>query len=288
MPSRKEVRAAYATCDRETRRTSRSFWAALRLLPPEPRRGMSALYAFCRHADDIADGPGSPESRAARLAEMRRALDQGLWGLAGDPVATALSDAVKRWGIRTEDLLAVVDGVAMDCTTTRFPDFEALRGYCERVASAVGCASVAIFGAPGEEARGKARALGIALQLTNILRDLKEDALVGRCYLPEDEMSRFHVSGADLGRDAASPALKRLVAFQIDRARGFFRRAEGLELLLPRATRFFPAALASVYARTLSKLEADGCDPLSLPPKVGRIEATLVTARVYAAHLVVS
>lgn len=286
MPSPEALASAYAHCARETRRHARSFWAALQLLPPEPRRGMAALYAFCREADDIADGPGSAEERSARLAEMRRALDQGLWGLPGDPVATALSDTVRRHGLRREDLAAIVDGVGMDCHPARFASFGELQVYCERVASAVGCAAVAVFGAPGEEARARARALGIALQLTNILRDLREDALAGRCYLPEDELARFAVSGADLGRAEAGLALKRLVRFQVDRARGFFRQARGLEACLPRATRFFPAALSAVYERTLSKLVLAGCDPLESPPRVGRLEAAALTARVYASHLV--
>ena len=286
MPSPRELIDAYAHCERETRRHARSFWAALRLLPPGPRHGMAALYAFCRQADDIADGPGTAEARAAQLAEVRRALDQGRWGLSPDPVARALSDAVRRFGIRRQDLAAIVDGVAMDCRPVRYATFAELEGYCERVASAVGCAAVCVFGASGEEARAKARALGIALQLTNILRDLREDALAGRCYLPEEELGRFGVSGADLGRPAAGPALKRLVSFQVDRARRFFREAEGLEAHLPRSTRFFPAALAAVYGRMLSRIAAEGYDPLESPPRLGRLEAALLTLRVYAAHLV--
>lgn len=286
MPSREEIREAYRHCDRETRRHAKSFWAALRLLPPVPRLGMAALYAFCRQADDIADGPGSPEARSARLAEMRRAVDQGLWGLSGDPVATAVSDAVRRFGVRPGDLSAIVDGVAMDCRPMRYAAFPDLEAYCERVASAVGCAAVAVFGAPGGEAREKARALGVALQLTNILRDLREDALVGRCYLPEEELGRFGVSGADLGRPRASQALKRLVSFQVDRARRFFRQAAGLEALLPRGTRFFPASLAAVYGRVLARIVASGYDPLAEPPRVGKLEAAAVTAGVYARHLV--
>ena len=286
MPSREALRAAYAHCDRETRRHARSFWAAIRLLPPGPRLGMASLYAFCRLADDIADGPGSPEDRSARLAELRRAMDQGLWGLRGDPVATALSDAVKRFGIRPEDLSAVVDGVAMDCRPARYATFDELRGYCDRVASAVGRASVAVLGNPGGEALRKAAALGIAMQLTNILRDLREDARTGRCYLPEEELGRFGVSGADLGRSRASPALRRLVAFQVARARGFFREADGLEAMLPRATRFFPAALAAVYGRILSRIAASGHDPLAEPAGGRGLEAAVLTAGVYARHLV--
>lgn len=286
MPGAREIHEAYALCERMTRSKAVSFWAALRLLPPAQRLGMAALYAFCRRADDIADGPGTPEARLARLAEMRRALERGLWGLGEDPVARALADASRRFAIRREDLLAVVDGVAMDCAQVRYATFADLRLYCERVASAVGCASVAVFGAPGEGARAKARALGVALQLANILRDLREDALAGRCYLPEEELARFGVSGADLGRPRATAGLRRLVSFQIVRARSFLRESAGLEAMLPRATRFFPAALAAVYRLSLAKLESAGCDPLERPPRVGRLEAGAVTVGVYARHLV--
>ncbi len=287
MPSARTLRLAYAHCERQTRLNARSFWAALCLLPPAPRRGMAALYAFCRVADDIADGPGTPEERSERLAELRRSLDQGLWGVSEDPVCLAAADASRRFGVRPEDLAAVLDGVSMDCLPRRYENFEQLRSYCERVASAVGCASVAIFGAPtDEEARRKARALGVALQLTNILRDLREDALAGRCYLPEDELHRFGVSGGELGRVEASEALRRLVAFQVDRARAFFREAQGLERRLPRATRFFPTALAAVYARILDRIEAEGFDPLRLPPRVGRLEAAAVTLAVWGRGLV--
>lgn len=283
--SAREIEAAYAHCARLTREGSRSFWAALRLLPPRPRRGMAALYAFCRTADDIADGPGSPEERAEALARLRRTLEQGLWGLPSDPVTLALADTVRRDGVRREDLLAILDGVAMDCRPVRYATFKELEGYCERVASAVGCASIAVFGVRDEAARQEARALGIALQLTNILRDLREDALAGRCYLPEDELGRFGVSGADLGRTEATPALKRLVCFQVDRARRYFRQAEGLERSLPRATRFFPGSLAAVYGTLLAQIEAAGYDPLAEPPRVGRLRAAALTARAWLSRL---
>jgi 15-cis-phytoene synthase len=289
--SRDAIEASYAFCRHISRRAGSSFHAGFRLLPREKRRAMEALYAFMRHTDDLADegsevkgqGSGSanlpvaqsPNSRRELLAEWRAALAQALGNdlpsppPALPPVLPALADTVRRYHIPHEHLSAVIDGVEMDVAGQRYETFEQLERYCERVASAVGLACIHIWGFRGPEAFEPARQVGIALQLTNILRDLKEDAAAGRVYLPLADLRSCGYSLDDLQAGVANDSFHRLMQFEIDRAKRFYRGGGGLwDWLEPDGRRIF-GLMTTTYWRLLVRIERRPADVLRRRVRLG-------------------
>ncbi len=194
---------SYVYCEGLARREAGNFYHAFRLLPADQRRAMCALYSFLRVADDLADGPGTAEEKRGPLGDWRRRLDEAVKGVYSHPLHPALHHALRRFGVPCEHLHAVLDGVAMDLTVARYDTFADLYPYCYRVASAVGLACIPIWGFTGEQARDYAEAAGVAFQLTNILRDLGEDAGRGRVYLPREDLERF-----GYGEDALSAGVR--------------------------------------------------------------------------------
>ena len=261
-------------CERITRRHARTFTLASRFLPAEKRRAAFAVYAFCRTADDIVDqsAPGG-ESPAAAIARFRRSLDGALAGEPDGAMFRELVHAVSSFELPATTLHALVDGVARDLDGGSRPaTWAELAGYCEGVASTVGELCACIFGVPGgpataARARRYARTLGIAMQLTNILRDIGEDARRGRCYLPADELAAFGLDRADVLSGGAALARderwRPLMAFQVGRARSLYEAAApGLSLLAADARRC-AAACASGYAAILEAIEAGGYDTVT-------------------------
>ena len=248
------IAAAYAECERLGRASASSFALAFRLLPQERRCGLAALYAFCRVADDAADERGCAEGTlAAWRGELARALD----GSATHPIAVAIGDAVRRFGIPPQHLEEILAGIEMDLERRRYETFDDLRRYCFRVAAAVGLAALPIFGCRDLRSRAYAEALGIALQLTNILRDLAEDAERGRIYLPLEDLRRFGYRERDLLTHAHNAAFRDLMAFECGRARTFYQAARAA---LPAGDRraLAPAeAMRRVYQRLLARIAAN-------------------------------
>lgn len=264
LPAR--VSAAYRYCEAVTLGQARNFSYGIRLLPPAKRRAMSALYAFSRRVDDIGDGELPPEVKRARLAGARALVvamrEDAVPQDGTDPVAVALHHAATRFPIPLDALDELIDGVLMDVRGERYDTWEDLRGYCRRVAGAVGRLSLGVFGTrPGareaERAAGYADTLGLALQLTNILRDLREDAAAGRTYLPSRDLEKFGCAAGFLA-DTPPPGadFTGLMHFQARRAHDLF--AEGLRLLplLDRRSRACVAAMAGIYLRLLARISA--------------------------------
>ncbi len=252
------LEAAYDYCQALTKREARNFYYGFMLLPNAQRRAIYAAYAFARRCDDIVDEGLPGEVAKARLAAYRKQLDAALAGRSQGEVFEALADAVQTYGIPAQYLYDLVDGVQMDLTISRYPTFEDLKQYCLRVASAVGLISIAIFGyRGGEAARAHACALGIGLQLTNILRDIREDSVLGRIYLPQNELVRFAYPEADLLAARITPQYRNLLAFQIERARQYY--AEGRKLLpyLGRRARACVGVMAGIYSSILDDIERD-------------------------------
>lgn len=223
---------------------------ALRKLPPDRREDALEFYDFCRLVDDIADAPGiAPEARRMALDAWRRGLESD-----DPPIPASLSRVIDRHQIDPELLIAIVDGVSQDIEAPGFPDFPQLYDYCWKVASAVGLASIRIFGIPAPHGTDYAENLGIALQLTNIIRDVGEDAGHGRIYLPSDELVRFGVQAEEVLARRHSTAFQALMDFQIDRARSYYRLAEAsAPTTWPDAMR--PSRLmAVIYSRLLDKI----------------------------------
>ncbi len=249
--------ASYQFCGKIARREARNFYCAFRLLPRDRRQSMDALYAFMRHTDDLADGPGTAAEKEDALRLWQGELDAAL---AAVPVAwpglLALADTVERWGIPHALLGEVIEGVSMDVQPRPFTCFDELADYCYHVASVVGLCCIHIWGyqSDGGRAERLAEACGIALQLTNILRDVREDARNGRVYLPRDEMARFGVEPRELDVDRPSPALHDLLAFQADRAISFYNQAKELVPLVDPVGRPVLLTIVGIYRALLDEI----------------------------------
>src|SRR4051812_452861 len=232
-----------------------SFYSAMRLLPPERRNAMYAIYAFCREVDDIADEGGSLEAKRAGLEEWRAEIDRLYAGEPHKPVAQALLTSVKSFSLRKQDFLAVIDGMEMDAETTIVaPDLATLDLYCDRVASAVGHLSVRAFGATGPEADEVAHHLGRALQLTNILRDLAEDGERGRLYLPKELLDQHGIPYAEPQAALAHPKLKKVCRDGAILAPPPYPRAPSAMAGGARRRMPPPAIMGAVYRAILKRL----------------------------------
>ena len=267
--------AARAHVRRVTERSGTSFFWAMRLLPAERREAMFAIYAFCREVDDIADAGGTLEAKRTALAEWRREIDRLYAGTPERPTTRALLHAVAAYDLRREDFLAVIDGMEMDALQDiRAPRRAELELYCARVAGAVGLLSVRAFGDPSEAARRLALAEGKALQLTNILRDLNEDAARGRLYLPREILAKHGIAATEPAAVLAHPHLGKVCDEVAEIARASFAEAsERLSRLDRRKMR--PAiVMMEVYRRTLDALVARGWRDLDRPvgpPKLSKL-----------------
>ncbi|WP_063729127.1 presqualene diphosphate synthase HpnD [Streptomyces sp. RTd22] len=261
------VLAAYRYCEAVTGHQARNFAYGIKLLPTEKRHAMSALYAFSRRIDDIGDGALPADAKRARLNQTRALLDRIRGGAIEeddtDPVAVALTHAARRFPIPLGGLDELIDGVLKDVAGERYETWDDLKDYCRCVAGAIGRLSLGVFGTvPG--ARDASRApeyantLGLALQLTNILRDVREDAATGRTYLPADDLAKFGCTTAFHSSVAPADAdLTGLVQFEVRRARALF--AEGYRLLpmLDRRSGACVAAMAGIYRRLLERIAHD-------------------------------
>ena len=260
-----DVRAVYAYCQNITRRSSSNFYYAFRLLSPERRDALFAVYAFCRFVDDIADDAGRRDP-ASLLARWRDELGRVYDGTPTHPISCALADAVQRFPLAQQHFLDLIRGVEMDLTQRRYATFDALYDYCYLVASTVGLLCIEIFGHQHASARDYAVDLGIAFQLTNILRDVMEDGRRGRIYLPLEDLRRFDCTEAELLSSHYSPRLGALMAFECGRARAYYLRARGALAPEDRSSLAAAEAMRLIYERLLDRIEARHFDVFG--PKV--------------------
>jgi phytoene synthase len=256
---------AYAEVERLTRRRARNFAYGIMLLPREKRRAIAAIYAFARRVDDIADGDLDAERKRDELSALRLALDAEP---VDDAMLVALADARTRFPIPAPALHALVDGGLQDLVQTRYASFEELRGYCRKVAGAVGVACVAVYGSEDVE---RAETLGIALQLINIIRDVREDWELGRVYLPQDELSSFGVSEADIAAGRTSGAWHPFMSFQAERARTYLQDGLGLLRSLDSRSALCVSTFAGLYRATLERIEERGFDVFDGPPRLSTL-----------------
>ncbi|MCO6009772.1 squalene/phytoene synthase family protein [Actinoallomurus purpureus] len=276
------VSDAYRSCEQIVRTQARNFSYGIRLLPGPKRRALSAVYAFARRIDDIGDGDGPADRRLARLEEERAAL-HGREPAPGDLVLVALKDAARRHPIPLVAFDELIDGCAADVRGVTYARAEDVIGYCRSVAGSVGRLSLGVFGADDMEAATPlADALGIALQLTNILRDVREDRLIGRIYLPAEDLARF---GCTLNLDADGAftdppeRLAELIRFEADRARGWYIRGLRLLPLLDRRSAACTAAMAGIYQSLLERIATDPPAALAARSALPTWEKAMVAAR---------
>ena len=261
-------------CQQKVAESGTSFYYAFLFLPPEKRQAIHALYAFCREVDDVVDECEDPAIAVAKLSWWRKevALLDSLPGgpQPTHPVMIALKEVRQRFDLPLEYFIEIIDGMAMDLEYSRYPDFKSLSLYCYRVAGVVGLLSAEIFGVTDRKTLRYATELGTALQLTNIIRDVGEDARRGRIYIPVDELQQFNVPAADIMNARETPDFKALMAFQAERAQGYYTSALDT---LPKADQ--PAQrpgliMAAVYRTLLDEITKDGFQVLkqktALPP----------------------
>ena len=245
-------------CESRAARSGSSFYYSFRLLPPERRRAITALYAFCREVDDVVDEVHDPAVARAKLAWWRAEVGATYEGVPQHPVAKALVPVVRSFRLPREHFDAVIDGMAMDLAQQRYADFADLERYCHRVAGVVGLMSAEIFGYEEASTAGFARDLGIAFQLTNIVRDVGEDARRGRIYLPQEDLARFGVSASAVLRAREEPGFSALMAFEVDRARAWYDRAMGQLAPRDRKAQRASLAMAAIYRALLDEIARDG------------------------------
>ena len=258
-----DLESAYETCRTITRREAKNFYYAFLTLPVAKRRAIYAAYAFCRYCDDSVDEETSIDAKLTALADLQSNLDATYAGNASSPV------------------FLVIRGVESDLVKDRFENFDELREYCYRVASVVGLICLQIFGYENDDAKEYAVDLGLAMQLTNIIRDVREDLDMGRVYLPQDEMARFGYTEEDLKNGVRNQAFVDLMKFQSGRAREYFDRGFKLLPYLSRRSRACPAVLGTLYSKVLDRIEASDYDVLESRVSLSKAEKIRITAQTW-------
>lgn len=261
-------------CQQKVAESGTSFYYAFLFLPPEKRQAIHALYAFCREVDDVVDECDDPAIAVAKLSWWRQEVAL-LESPAGQPqpthpVTLALRDVRQHFDLPLEYFNEIIDGMAMDLEYSRYPDFKSLSLYCYRVAGVVGLLSAEIFGMTDRKTQRYATELGTALQLTNIIRDVGEDARRGRIYLPIDELQRFNVPAADILNARETPEFLALMQFQGDRAQSYYDKAIGSLPVADRSAQRPGLIMAAVYRTLLDEIAKDDYQVLkqktALPP----------------------
>ena len=250
-------------CQEKAAQSGSSFYYSFLFLPPERRRAITALYAFCREVDDVVDEGLDLQVAATKLAWWRNELANLAAGKAQHPVTQALSPFRTLFQIDETRLNEIIDGMEMDLRQTRYLDWPALEVYCHRVAGVVGLLAAGIFGYRDARTLEYARNLGIAFQLTNIIRDVGEDARKNRVYLPVEDLQRFGVPAADILNARQSPAFRSLMEFEAERARGYYRKAFDALPAADRRTQRPGLIMAAIYRTLLEEIEREGFQVLN-------------------------
>ena len=248
----------HAYCQEKASSSGSSFYYSFMFLPPERRQAITALYAFCREVDDVVDESHDLQVAQTKLDWWRNEVRQVYGGQPQHPVGQALQDIVQRFPLPMEQLLEIIDGMQMDLSQTRYLDWKALNLYCYRVASVVGLLSAEIFGYTNRQTLKYAHDLGLAFQLTNIIRDVGEDARRGRIYLPVDELQRFNVPARQILDAKHSDNFRELMAFQAARARQLYDQAFAQLPAEDRKAQRPGLIMAAIYRSLLDEIEADG------------------------------
>lgn len=245
-------------CQQKAVQSGSSFYYSFLFLPPQRRQAITALYAFCREVDDVVDETSDASIAQTTLQWWRNEVKQMLAGSPTHPVTKALQPHLETFHLRGEHLMAVIDGMEMDLTQTRYLDFQALERYCWHVASVVGILSASIFGYTDQRTLHYAEKLGMAFQLTNIIRDVGEDARRGRIYLPISELQQFEVTAAEVLNAKHSDRFEALMKFQVDRAQAYYNEAFALLPATDRRAQRPGLIMAAIYRTLLNEITEDG------------------------------
>ena len=280
-----DLENAYSHCQRVTKENARNFYYTFRPMPAEKRRGMYAVYAYCRLCDDVADGELPIDEKYRGFEEIRRNLHASEPTGEDAPMYLALHDAAQRFEIPYLYFEEILQGVEMDMVKSRFASFDELREYCYKVASVVGLVCIRIFGYDDPKAEEHAVDMGIAMQLTNILRDVKEDAERDRIYIPQDEMERYEYTEAELARGALTEGFRSLMAYQAERARGYFESSRALFPMISTDARTCPKLMHATYSGILERIEQADFDVFERRIGISTGTKLLLLARLWAGSL---
>jgi phytoene synthase len=274
-----QVEQSYRYCIKVARSRAKNFYYSFVLLSRQQRKAMCAIYAFMRYCDDLSDEPGS--SRVA-VSKWREELSEALEGrFSGHPLWPAFHHTVRRFGIPHEYFHQMIDGIESDLEPRRIETFDELYGYCYHVASVVGLTIIHIFGFDTRSALPLAEKCGVAFQLTNILRDIREDAERGRIYIPAEDLRRFGVTEDDLRAGRRDEPFLRLMRFEAARARSYYNEsAPLLELIHPRSKSSL-LALISIYSRLLERIEGTNYDVFSRRVRLSLFEKSWIVVRAF-------
>jgi phytoene synthase len=280
------VEDSFAYCRAVARARARNFYYSFLLLPAEKRKAMCALYAFMRYCDDISDGSGTANGRGRLLDDWKGALERALQGqYAGDRILPAFHQTIQRYDIPPGYFFELIEGVGSDLTTTRYETFDDLYRYCYRVASVVGLTSIHVFGYDSDRALVLAEKCGIAFQLTNILRDVREDAERGRVYLPAEDLRRFGLRADDLIERRLDSRFRDLMAFEWDRANGYYREAAPILAMVRPESRAGLWAMISIYYGILRRIRDLRFDVYARRVRLGLHEKIWIMARAFQMRL---
>jgi len=245
-------------CQQKAASSGSSFYYSFLFLPAERRRAITALYAFCREVDDVVDEGMDPQVAAAKLGWWRAEVGKLFEGKPQHPVTRALEPHLQSFGITAERLNEIIDGMEMDLRQTRYLDWKGLERYCYHVASVVGVLAAGIFGYRDARTLDYAKSLGIAFQLTNIIRDVGEDARKNRLYLPVEDLQRFAVPAADILQAKETPEFRSLMEFEAERARGYYQRAMSALPPADRRAQRPGLIMAGIYRALLDEIQREG------------------------------
>ena len=295
--SDKQLQDSYNYCRSIAKKRAGNFYYSFIVFPRERSSAMCAVYAFMRYCDDIADDPDVGRDKVLMLNKWRTSLDKAALGNYGDDrILPAFHDTLVKFGIPKEYFHKLIDGATMDLSVKKYETFEQLYDYCYKVASVVGLVCIHIFGFTSQEAKKYAEYCGIAFQLTNILRDIKEDASMGRIYLPEEDLKKFNYSEDDLSSGVRNENYCDLMKFEVKRARSYYNASKPLLPLVQPAGRAGLQAMIEIYSGILDKIEQKNYDvfsgrlSLSKPRKIsialkGLMRSKLGGGRTYQTEL---
>jgi len=250
-------------CQEKAAASGSSFYYSFLFLPPERRRAITALYAFCREVDDVVDESSDAQLAATKLAWWRQEIAGLYAGKPRHPVSQALAPHIQSFGLEEKSMQDIISGMEMDLTQTRYLDWKGLERYCYHVAGVVGLLAARIFGYTEPRTLEYAKSLGIAFQLTNIIRDVGEDARKNRIYLPMDDLQKFGVPAADILGMRQTDAFHKLMRFQADRARGHYEEAFRALPAADRKAQRPGLIMAAIYRALLDEIESDGFSVLT-------------------------
>jgi phytoene synthase len=278
--------ASYKSAEAVVRSRS-NFYYSFVVLPPEKRRAFCAVYAFMRHCDDISDGSASNQSKSAMLRDWRSQLSAAFSGnLRQSAILPAFRDTVNNFSIPAEYFHWIIDGAEMDLNVFQYETFADLYKYCFNVASAVGLVCLQIFGFDDPQAKKYAEQCGIAFQLTNILRDVKEDAEIGRIYLPIEDLRRFDYSPEELRRGVVDERFRNLMKFEATRAREYYSSARKLIPLIEETSKPALWAMIQIYERILDRIEQRQFDVFRFPIRLAKTEKMAIALKALAMRFV--